>query len=353
MIHCPAPRSFVAQLNAFGLDNVVIIERPLAKLASCQVRIRVRAAALNYRDLMVARGELAHQTRLPLVVLSDCAGEVVEVGSDVRRLRHGDRVTAAQMPDWVSGPFRREMVQSALGLAADGVLGEYFTADERAFVFIPDGLSFEEAATLPCAALTAWNALFEHGNVKPGQAVLVQGSGGVSTFALQFAVAAGARVIATSSSDTKLERLRQLGAAHIINYRRHPEWAQLVLELTNGAGVDHVIGTGGPGALEQSIRATAVGGCISLIGTLARALAPLDTAQILTKTLRLQGIAVGSVEMLEHMSGSIEALHIRPVIDRCFDVADIVAALKYLESSRHVGKVVVRLNGLDGTRHMA
>jgi NADPH:quinone reductase-like Zn-dependent oxidoreductase len=339
-----ALRNTVVQFDAVGLDNIAIVGRELSRLEPSQVRVRVRAASLNHRDLLVSRGYLADQARLPLVLLSDCAGEVVEVGSDVKRFNIGDRVSAAPLTDWVSGPFSSAMLASALGGAVDGVLGQYFSCDQRALVAISDWFSFEEAATLPCAALTAWNALFEQSDLKPGQTVLVQGTGGVSIFALQFAVAAGARVIATSCSDLKLERLRELGAAHVVNYRQTPDWSRAVLEVTNGAGVDHVIETGGAGTLDQSIKATAVGGCISVIGMLTGASGTFDTLPILKKTLRLQGVVVGSVEMFERMVGTIENLDITPVIDRTFDMQDIVAALKYLESGRHVGKIVVRVN---------
>jgi len=335
----------VAQLNAFGLDNVVIVERPLPRMEPGQVRVRVRAASLNHHDLLVSRGRLSADTRLPLIPLSDCAGEVIEIGGEVSRFSIGDRVVAAQIPDWISGRFSRDVMASALGWAADGVLGEYFTGDARGFVPIPDGLTFDEAATLPCAALTAWNALFEHGDLKPGQTVLVQGSGGVSTFALQFALAAGAQVIATSGSESKLERLRQLGADHAIHYGKEPEWSRAVLEFTDGAGVDHIVEAGGAGTLDQSIKSTAVGGTISVIGTLSGGAGTFDALPILSKTLRLQGIVGGSVEMLERLSGTIEALGIRPVIDRTFEMEDIVAALRYLESGRHIGKVVVRVTG--------
>jgi len=340
-----ALRNTVAQLGAVGVDNIVIVRRALSRLEPSQVRLRVRAASLNHRDLMVIRGRYGEQSGWPLVPLSDCAGEVVEVGSEVQRFKIGDRVSAAALPAWVRGPFGSKMLASALGGPADGVLGEYFSCDQRAVVAISDWFSFEEAATLPCAALTAWNALFEQSDLKPGQTVLVQGSGGVSVFALQFAVAAGARVIATSCSDLKLERLRELGATHVINYQQHPDWSRAVLEVTNGVGVDHVIETGGAGTLDQSIKATAVGGCISAIGVLTGASGTFDTLPILKKTLRLQGIVVGSVEMFERMVGTIENLDITPVIDRTFDMQDIVAALKYFESGRHVGKVVVRVNG--------
>jgi NADPH:quinone reductase-like Zn-dependent oxidoreductase len=338
-----ASRNFVTQLNATGLDHFVFVERPLARLKPSQVRIRVRAASLNHRDLLIARGQLHNEIKLPLVPLSDCAGEVVEIGTEVERFKIGDRVAAAQLPDWIAGPFNRCFATTALGGPVDGVLGELFTGDQRGFVTVPESLSFEEAATLPCAALTAWNALFEQGDLKPGQTVLVMGSGGVSTFALQFALVAGARVIATSSSEAKLEKLRQVGATHAISYVQQPEWSRAALEVTGGIGVDHVIETGGAATLDQSIKATASGGCISVIGMLTGAAGRFDTLPILTKTLRLQGIVVGSVEMFERMNGMIDALGIKPVIDATFDMEDIAAALKYLESGHHFGKVVIKV----------
>jgi NADPH:quinone reductase-like Zn-dependent oxidoreductase len=338
----------VAQLDAFGLDNVIISARPLQSLACSAIRVRIRAASLNHRDLLIARGQFSSVAPLPVVLLSDCAGEVTDIGRDVRRFGIGDRVMGAPLPAWISGAFADEMMASALGSRIDGVLGRYFTGDQRSFVSVPDGFSFEEAATLPCAALAAWNALFESGNLKPGKSVLVQGSGGVSIFALQFALAAGARVIATTSSDSKSEALRQLGAAHVINYREEIDWSRQVLELTGGSGVDHIIETGGAGTLDQSIKSAAVGGSISVIGMLSGAYGTFDTLPILRKTLTLQGIVSGSVEMFERMIDWLEALQIKPVIDRTFEMQDIVSALKYLESGRHVGKVVVHVGEMSG-----
>jgi NADPH:quinone reductase-like Zn-dependent oxidoreductase len=333
--------NIVAQLDAFDLAHIQMVERPLRHILPSEVRVRVCAASLNYQDLLVARGHCADTVRLPLIPLSDCAGIVVEIGVEVSRFRKGERVAAAPLPNWVSGPFGTEMIAGSLGLASDGVLAKYFICDQRSLVSIPNGLSFEEAAALPSAGLTAWNALFEKGNLKPGQTVLVQGSGGVSVFALQFATAGGARVIALSGSDSKLERLLRLGAAHVINYREQPDWSRAVLELTGGAGVDHVIEIGGAGTFDKSIRSTCVGGSISIIGALSGASGTLDTVPILKKTLQLQGVIAGSVEMFERMNEMIDALHIRPVIDRTFQMQDIAGALRYLESARHVGKVVV------------
>jgi NADPH:quinone reductase-like Zn-dependent oxidoreductase len=342
MVSAVPSRNVVAQLNEVGLRHISIVERPLQKLEPSEIRLEVRAASLNHRDLMVVGGKFPGEPKLPLVLLSDCAGEVVEIGRDVTRFRIGDRVMPATLPAWVDGPYIVGVIETSLGGGVDGVLSKYFSGDQRGFALIPEGLSWEEAATLPCAALTAWNALFEQGNLKPGQTVLVQGSGGVSTFALQFALASGARVIATTGSESKVVRLLELGVSHVINYKRCPDWSEQVLEVTGGVGVDYLVETGGAGTLDQSIKAAAVGASISVIGMLTGAYGTFDTMPILRKTLRLQGIVGGSVEMLERMNGTIETLGIRPVIDRVFEMHDIVAALEYLASGQHVGKVVVR-----------
>jgi NADPH:quinone reductase-like Zn-dependent oxidoreductase len=343
-----APRAnVVAELDAFGVENVVIRSRPLRNLGPSDIRVRIRAASLNHRDVRIARGDFSPIAPLPLVLLSDCAGEVAATGRDVSRFVIGDRVVAAPLPAWVNGPFADGVLASALGHRIDGVLGQYFTGDQHGFVGVPKEFSFEEAATLPCAALTAWNALFESGNLKPGKTVLVQGSGGVSIFALQFALAAGAQVIATTSSSMKYRALRELGAAHVLNWREQSDWSRQILELTGGDGVDHIVETGGSGTLDQSIKSAAVGGVISVIGMLTGASGTFDTLPILKKTLNLQGIVAGSVEMLERMVGTLEALQIRPVIDRIFEMQDIVAALKYLESGHHVGKVVIRVGAVS------
>ena len=338
--------NLVTQIEAPGLQHLRIVERPLVPLRHHDIRIRVRAAALNYRDLLIALGHSAHRVsdiHWPLVPLSDCAGEVIEVGRAVDRFQLGDRVSSAQMPDWTAGPFNPQTAKSALGSAVDGVLGQYLSGHQRGFVKIPEALSFEEAATLPTAALTAWNALFEVGDLKPGETVLVQGSGGVSIFALQFALAAGARVFAITGSEAKVQRLERLGAEQAIRYEREPEWSRAVLEVTGGVGVDHVVETCGAGTIDESIKAAAIGGSISLVGLLTGAGGRLDMLPILAKTLRIQGVVVGSVEMFERMVGMIEHLGIKPVIDKVFAMRDIAAALEYLKSGRHLGKVVIEV----------
>lgn len=338
--------NLVTQMDGFGFERLRMLERPLEPLHREEVRIRVHAASLNYRDVLVVLGQVSSRISditLPLIPLSDCAGEVVEVGRAVDGVRIGDRVCLAPLPAWTAGPFRPEYLQSALGGAVDGVLATYMSGHQRSFVRIPDALSFEEAATLPTAALTAWNALFELGDLKPGETVLVQGSGGVSIFTLQFALAAGARVFAITGSPAKVASLQSLGAEHVILYKSEAEWSRAVLELTGGAGVDHVVDTCGAGTIDESIKSAAVGGHICLVGLLSGAGGRVDMLPLLAKTLHVHGVVLGSVEMLERMICMIEHLGIRPVIDQEFEMRDLPAALEYMSAGRHVGKVIVTL----------
>lgn len=338
--------NLVAQIDAFGFEHLRMLERPLEPLQREQIRIRVHAASLNYRDLLVALGQLSSRISdidLPLVPLSDCAGEVIEVGRSVDAVRVGDRVCLAPMPAWTAGPFKPEYLQSMLGGAVDGVLATYLSGHQRGFVRIPDALSFEEAATLPTAALTAWNALFELADLKPGETVLVQGSGGVSVFALQFALAAGARVLAITGSPAKVASLQSLGAEQVILYKNEAEWSRAILELTGGAGVDHVVETCGAGTIDESIKSAAVGGNICLVGLLSGAGGRIDMLPLLAKTLHVHGVVLGSVDMLERMIGMIEHLGIQPVIDQGFEMRELPAALEYLSAGQHVGKVIVRV----------
>ncbi len=338
--------NLVAQIDAFGFEHLRTLERPLEPLRREEIRIRVHAASLNYRDLLVALGQMSSRIsdiHLPLVPLSDCAGEVIEVGRSVDAVRLGDRVCLAPVPAWTAGKFRPDYIQSALGGAADGVLATYVSGHQRSFVKIPDTLSFEEAATLPTAALTAWNALFELGDLKPGETVLVQGSGGVSIFALQFALAAGARVFAITGSPSKVASLQSLGAEQVVLNKSEAEWSRAILELTGGDGVDHVVETYGAGTIDESIKAAAVGGNICLVGLLGGAGGRVDMRPLLAKTLHVHGVVSGSVEMLERMVCMIEHLGIRPVIDQEFEMRDFAAAFEYLSAGRHVGKIVVRV----------
>ncbi len=327
------------QLTDFALDKIVPADREVQPPDKHEVLVRMKAASLNFRDLLIAKGLYSRNLKLPLVPLSDGAGEVVEVGSNVTRFKKGDRVTPIFMQKWIGGQLHKEAGRSALGGAIDGVLQNEALFHEEGLVRIPEHLSYEEAATLPCAALTAWNALFESGLVKPGNTVLTLGTGGVSIFALQFAKAAGARVIITSSSDEKLQRARELGAHIGINYRTTPDWEKLVLKAQPD-GVEHVIEVGGAGTLPRSVKALRPGGQISMIGRLTDG--QFDPTSLLMKGARLQGIFVGSREMFEHMNHAIELHQIKPVIDQVFPVDQIKEALEALESGSHFGKIVLK-----------
>lgn len=325
-----------------GIGAIRQVDRPVPEPGPGQVRVNLKAASLNYRDLVVAKGGyLRNQTR-PVVPLSDGAGLIDAVGQGVADWRVGDRVMANFMTDWVRGPLTERVLHTALGGAIDGVLAEQYLVPAYSLVRVPDHLDFAEAATLPCAALTAWNALTAAGT-KAGDLVLVLGTGGVSIFALQLAKVLGARVIATSSSDAKLAKARELGADVTINYKSSPDWSSQVLDATRGTGVDHVIEIGGPGTFEQSMKSTRVGGTVSLIGFLASGDNPGIVPAILNaQTVR--GIYVGSVEMFEAMNRAISTSKLRPVIDRRFDFADSLKAYEYFASQAHVGKVVVTRN---------
>jgi NADPH:quinone reductase-like Zn-dependent oxidoreductase len=323
-----------------GIDALKIVERPTPTPGHGQVVVRMRATSLNYRDLVIAKGGLGKRER-SLIPLSDGAGEVVELGPGVTRVRAGDRVAPIFTQTWLGGDIGRNL-PTALGGEIDGVLAEYVVLNQDGLVHFPDHLSFEEAATLPCAAVTAWNALITVGQLKAGDTVLVMGTGGVSIFALQFARITGARVIATSSSDAKLARLREMGATGVINYRTTPEWGKRAFELT-AHGVDHVVEVGGAGTLANSFEAVRPGGRISLIGLLTGFGGEFNPLVVLFKSVCFQGIRVGSREMFEAMNRAIAAAQLRPVIDRTFPFAEAPQAYRHLESGAHFGKVCIRI----------
>lgn len=328
----------------FGFENLKIVELPDRGPGHGQALIRVRACSLNYRDLAVLKGQYGGSVRPPLIPLSDGAGEVTAVGPGVTRVKPGDRVAGIFMQTWLDGPVPDEAkARSALGGAIDGMLSEQVLLSAEGLVPIPEHLSFEEAATLPCAAVTAWNALFVSGGVKPGDTVLTLGSGGVSTFAIRFAKMAGARVLATTGSENKVEKLRLLGADHVINYRSTPEWSKPLRQLTEGRGVDHVIEVGGAGTLPQSVKAVRRGGHVALIGVLGGP-GEFDLRLILLNSIRLHGIFVGSRAMFEDMNKAISLTNFKPVIDRTFPLEEFPEALSYLQSGAHFGKVCIRLN---------
>lgn len=329
-------RAFI--LKDFGLENLITESRDLPPLGEYGVQVRMKAASLNFRDLMVAKGQYSRNLKLPLVPLSDGSGEVVAVGNSVTRFKRGDRVVTSFMQKWLSGMLDKNAAKSALGAAIDGVLQDESVFHEDGLVHVPAHLSFEEAATLPCAALTAWNALMETGKIVPGQKVLTLGTGGVSIFALQFAKVAGAQVIVTSSSDEKLQRAKKLGADLCINYSSTPDWDKAVLQAFPD-GVDHVVELGGAGTLPKSIKAVRLGGHLSLIGRLTDG--QFDPTQLLMKGARLQGIFVGSREMFERMNAAISAHKIQPVIHERFPVEKIKEALQAMESGSHFGKIVL------------
>ncbi|MEX0742255.1 MAG: NAD(P)-dependent alcohol dehydrogenase [Phycisphaeraceae bacterium] len=326
-----------------GIDDLTIAEAASHEPQRGQVLVRMRAASLNYRDLMVATGRYPRGHIQPnLVPLSDGAGEIVAVGPDVSRFKKGDRVAGIFHQNWLAGEISDAMLGSALGGDLHGVLTEQRIFEEDGLVHLPEHLSFEEGATLPCAAVTAWNALFCHHPVQPGDVVLTQGTGGVSVFAMQFAHAAGARVIATSSSDEKLERVRTLGASDLINYKQTPDWDSEARRRTGGRGVDHVVEVGGAGTLPRSLRAVRRGGQVNVIGLLAGG-GEIDPMMVLGRAVMMRGIFVGSREMFAAMNRAIAAHELRPVIDRVFPFEQAAEAYRHLESGAHLGKVVIQI----------
>jgi NADPH:quinone reductase-like Zn-dependent oxidoreductase len=332
----------VFQVVAPGLDNLYLNELPMPGPGSGQVLVQMRAFSINYRDLRVVEGQYNPKMKLPLVPLSDGSGEVVAVGPGVSRLKVGDRVAGAFMQSWIEGPLDDEKYRSALGGAINGVAAEYCIFNEHGMVRLPDYLSFEEGATLPCAAVTAWNAMFETGGLKPGDSVLALGTGGVSIFALQFARMAGCRVFVTSSSDAKIERARELGANATINYTATPDWEKQVRQLTDGQGVDHIIEVGGAGTLGKSMRAVRTAGTISLIGLVAQG-SEVNPVPILMRNLRVQGIYVGSRTMFENMLNAMVLQQLRPVIDRVFAFPELPQALRYMQEAKHLGKICLAI----------
>jgi len=329
--------------EAGGIGSLRAAERPEPEPGPQQVLVRMKAASLNFRDLVVVKGGYGRGLKLPLVPLSDGAGEVAAVGAEVERVKPGDRVAGIFMQRWLAGPFQESYGASALGGAIDGVLAEYVLFGEEGVVSVPEHLSWEEAAALPCAGVTAWNALMVSGALQAGQSVLVLGSGGVSVFALQFARLAGARVIATSSSNERLEKLRELGAQQLINYRETPAWSKVVREMTGGTGADHVVEVGGAGTLEQSLRSVRAGGAVHLIGVLAGP-GEFNPNWIFMKAARLQGIYVGSRAMFEDMNRAIETTGMRPVVDRVFGFGEAREAMRFMESAGHLGKIIIALD---------
>ncbi|MBI2767706.1 MAG: NAD(P)-dependent alcohol dehydrogenase [Chloroflexi bacterium] len=321
-----------------GAKGLRVVEEPSRTPGAGEVVVRVRATSLNYRDVLVAR-----RTQAPVVPLSDGAGEVVAVGAGVHGVSPGDRVAGCFFPYWLDGEATPAYVRDALGGAIDGMLAEEVILRGDAVVKLPDYMTFEEAATLPCAALTAWNAMFVQARLVPGQSVLLLGTGGVSIAGLQLGQIAGLRTLITSSSDAKLESARALGADVTINYRKREDWDAAVMEATEGRGVDLVLEVAGTATFARSMAATRFGGNVVLIGALAHEGGDPGTAPMVGRNIRATRIYVGSRVMFEDMNRALAQREVHPVIDRVFDFEDAAAAYQYLESQEHFGKVVIRV----------
>lgn len=337
-------KAYVIKKGSKSLEDIKLEERPRPKPGPGEILVRMGAASINYRDHMIYTGQyFGQQVAEDTVALSDGAGEVVDAGPEVTRFSKGDRIVGAFFQDWIDGPPPPGRARALGQSGVDGVLAEYVLFNQRDAVPAPANLSLEEASCLPCAAVTAWNSLVTQGRIRPGQTVLCLGTGGVSIFALQFAKAAGARVIITSSSDAKLEQAQALGADDVINYTKTPEWGQAVLDVTGGAGVDHVIEIGGVGSLARSIQAVGTGGKVNIIGFLAGPEGETAPFGLMGKWARIQGIMVGNRAMLEEMNSAIEINEIKPVVDRAFSFGEAGEALAYEHAGKHFGKVVIRI----------
>ncbi len=327
----------------FSLDALTFDTVEMPNPGPNDVLVAVRAVSLNQRDLMLVQGTYDPTVAKPRILCSDGAGEVLAVGSDVRNFRAGDRVVAGFFRDWVDGPPEHAALQTSLGGGVDGTLTTHLLLPEHAFTKIPDALSYEEAATLPCAGVTAWHALVALADLGPADTVLLLGTGGVSIVGLQIAKMRGARVIITSSSDEKLQRAKTLGADETINYKTTPAWDKRVRELTGKQGVTHILETGGANTLPLSLRAAGLNAQISVIGLISGAEQTIDIRQILGKSLRVQGIFVGSLNMLQQVAGALASAGVRPVIDQTFTFERAVDALRSLKAADHFGKIVITL----------
>jgi NADPH:quinone reductase-like Zn-dependent oxidoreductase len=331
------------RIDRFGsVDGIALRSSENPRPGLREILMRVRATSLNYRDLMVLNGGGRGPTKLGVVPLSDGAGEVAAVGEGVTRVKVGDRIAGTFHPRWFGGPIRPEYLTDRLGANLDGMLAEYAVLSEEALVRVPSHLSFDEAATLPCAAVTAWVALTGHRKVTAGDTVLTQGSGGVAVSALQFARLLGAQVIATTSTAEKAERLKALGASEVINYTETPDWDEKAHALTDGRGVDCVVEIGGPGTIAMSLKALAVGGHISLIGaSLSKSSSGLDPLLLTGRGITLGSISVGSRADFEAMNRAIAMHRLHPVIDRTFPFAEAKEAYRHFGGRGHFGKVVI------------
>jgi NADPH:quinone reductase-like Zn-dependent oxidoreductase len=327
-----------------GKSSPELVEESLPSLSRHDVMIRIHAASLNYRDVALLKGEYPMATKEGVVPLSDGAGEVIAVGQDVTRVKTGDRVAVACTTDWIGGPFMDEYKQSSVGFKVDGLLSQQGIFPDSALVHIPDYMSYIEAASLPCAAVTAWTALNAIESLQPGQTILIQGTGGVSLFALQFAKIFNARVLAITSSDEKAAKLKELGADAVINYSTHPDWDREIMALTDGRGVDRVLDIAGEKTIVKSAASVKVTGVVVVIGFASGFGGGLPPIDILSRSITVTGSTVGPRVNFETMLKAMAQLEIKPIIDQVFSFADYSKAYERLESGKQVGKVVIKIS---------
>lgn len=326
----------------FSISSLELVDRSYPELLPNEVLVKMKANSLNYRDLMVVTGYSSWKPPVGRVPVSDGVGIIVEKGSAVTNLDVNDRVAGLFLPKWIDGKLTDEKLGGSLGgTKTDGLLQEYAVFDQNEVIKVPDFLSDEEAATLPCAGLTAWHGIIEKGDIKPGSTVLIQGTGGVSLFSAQFALMAGADVILLSSSDEKLALGKKMGINHLINYRQIPEWEKNIMDITSGRGVDHIVEVVGGSHINRSINVIALDGTISVIGLMGGLSAELNTVKIMSRQIRLQGIEVGSKEMFTHMNEALRTHQIHPVIDHIYPFEDAKSAFSHLEKGA-TGKIVIK-----------
>ncbi len=329
--------------GAHGPFTLRLVDAPVRQPGEHEVLVKVHATSLNRRDIFVVHGQYPIGPRDSVVPLSDGAGEVVAVGREVTRFHVGDRVAGIFFQEWLSGRPSPQVLGSALGGQLDGMLSQYVTLNEQGLVKIPSDLSYEEAATLPCAGVTAWNGLFTRGRLQRGDTVLLEGTGGVSVLGLQLAIAAGAKAIITSSHDAKLERAKQLGAFGTVNYKKHPDWEKQVRELTGGLGVQEILEVGGKDSLPHALASLAPGGHIALIGGLGGFGGEVPVMALMASNATVSGIYVGSRADFEALNAFIEKHHVKPVVDRVVPYQDAAQAFKLMESDEFFGKIVIRV----------